>query len=318
METEAQPVKLTDQFVFGLAMIMLSAVFFGLVPFFARSLTEAGVAPPAVAFFRYLISPLLFFRFLVLRGPNASATYWAIASGLLLGTGWVGYVHALAMMPVSTAGILYMTYPIFTLLISWLLFADRPTLRMSVAAGLILLAAIIAAAPSGDADIPVLAIFSALLAPFAFGIGINILTHKLVVLPPISRMVAGPLGSAIVLLPLMATYPVEAILPSDPSVWLLLIGIGVITATLPQFIYVTFAPKIGASATGVAGAVELPTMFLVGYMAFGEAVTFAQFLAGGLVLAAITLSGAKRVRNIATTVAVPRARKKPFRFSSKK
>ncbi|MDA1287367.1 MAG: hypothetical protein O3A08_13300 [Proteobacteria bacterium] len=42
METDAQPVKLTDQFAFGLAMIMLSAVFFGLVPFFARSLTEAA------------------------------------------------------------------------------------------------------------------------------------------------------------------------------------------------------------------------------------------------------------------------------------
>ncbi|HBN30717.1 MAG: DMT family transporter [Rhodobacterales bacterium] len=310
METDAQPVKLTDQFAFGLAMIMLSAVFFGLVPFFARSLTEAGIAPPAVAFFRYLISPLLFFRFLVLRGPGSSATYWGLASGILLGLGWVGYVNALELMPVSTAGILYMTYPIFTLLISWLFFGDRPTLRMSIASGLILLAAIIAAAPSGGAEFPLHSILFALLAPFAFGIGINILTHKLVALPPISRMVAGPLGSAVVLLPLMATYPIDAIIPKDPSVWVLLIGIGVITATLPQFIYVVFAPKIGASATGVAGSVELPTMFLVGYMAFGEDITLAQFLAGALVLAAITLSGAKRVRNIATNVAVARSRKK--------
>lgn len=303
METDAASPKISDSFAFGIAMIMLSAVFFGLVPYFARSLTEAGIAPPAVAFFRYLISPLLFFRYIVFSGPNSAATYWGIGSGIILGLGWIGYVRALELMPVSTAGILYMTYPIFTLVISWVFYGDKPTKRMTLAAALILIAAVIAATPSGKTEAPLLAVLFALVAPLAFGISINILTHKLVSLPPLARMGLGPLGASFVLLPLMATYPVEAVLPQDLNTALLLVGIGVVTASIPQFIYVVFAPKIGASATGVAGSAELPTMFLVGWLAFGEAVSTAQFIAGMLVLVAITLSGAKRVRNIATSVA---------------
>jgi len=313
MDPTDQNTKLIDSFAFGLGMIMLSAVFFGLVPYFARSLTDAGIAPPAIAFFRYLISPLLLFRFIVFRGPNSAATYWGIGSGVILGLGWVGYVHALELMPVSVAGILYMTYPIFTLAISWAFYRDKPTTRMIVASVLILVAAIIAASPSGRTGAPLSAVLFALVAPLAFGISINILTHKLVKLPPLSRMATGPLGASFVLLPLMTTYPVEAVLPQEPKIWLLLLGIGLVTATLPQFIYVTFAPKIGAGATGVAGSAELPTMFLVGYLAFGEALSVEQLIAGSLVLLAITLSGARRVRNIATNVATlkpPRTGKK--------
>jgi drug/metabolite transporter (DMT)-like permease len=46
-----------------------------------------------------------------------------------MGVGWVGYVRAVEIAPVSTAGILYMTYPVFTLLIAWLVFGDRPGRR---------------------------------------------------------------------------------------------------------------------------------------------------------------------------------------------
>lgn len=297
---------LVDRLSFGILMIVASSVAFGMVPFFARSLTEAGIAAPAVAFFRYILTPLLLFRFIVLTGPGRIATLWGISSGMLLGIGWVGYVRSLALMPVSTAGILYMTYPMFTLVAGWLIFRDPFSIRSIVASIMVLIGAVVAAAPAATGDVPVQAYLFAFAAPLAFGISINILTHKLIVLPPLSRMSLGPLGASLVLVPMMATYPVEQVLPQDLHTAFLLVAIGLITSTGPTFIYSTFGPKIGAANTAIAGAGELPTMMLVGWLAFGEALTLKQMLAALIILSAITLTGARRARNIATTTAVPK------------
>src|SRR5690606_32647131 len=117
----------------------------GLVPYFARSLTEAGIAPPAVAFFRYMFPAVAFLPFLRLRGAMGRASLWGYCAGFCVGLGWVGYVRALDLMPVSAAGVLYMTYPLFTLVIGWALFADRPPGRAVLGGAMILVAAALAA-----------------------------------------------------------------------------------------------------------------------------------------------------------------------------
>ena len=47
-------------------MIALAAMLFALVNWFARSLTDAGIAAPAVAFHRYGLTALLMLPFLIL------------------------------------------------------------------------------------------------------------------------------------------------------------------------------------------------------------------------------------------------------------
>ena len=140
----------TDIPLVGILAVAVSTVFFGMVPYFARSLTEAGIAPPAIAFFRYLFPAIAFLPFLKLRGEQGRASLWGYFSGLIVGLGWVGYVKALSLMPVSAAGVLYMTYPLFTLLIGWLVFSDRPGLRSAAGGGMILLAAALAARTGGS------------------------------------------------------------------------------------------------------------------------------------------------------------------------
>ncbi|WP_166416543.1 DMT family transporter [Cochlodiniinecator piscidefendens] len=303
---EAQDIR------FALAMVLVASVAFGSVPFFARSLTEAGMAPPAVAFFRYLLSPLLFFAWIFPKGADPKVLLWGLISGFILGLGWTGYVLALELMPVSTAGILYMTYPIFTLILSWVLFKDKPTQRATFASVLILIAAIIGTyTPDGAAHIPGKAIFYAMIAPIGFGLAINILTNKLVNLPKLSRMTIVPLGASIALLPLMFTYPIEAVLPSEPRLWALLLGIGICTALLPQLLYVAYAPRLGAANTAIAGSVELPTMFVIGWIAFGEEITIYHWTAGIVILLALSLTSARRVRNVNTSIATLRRSKKP-------
>ncbi|MCX8509599.1 MAG: EamA/RhaT family transporter, partial [Rhodobacteraceae bacterium] len=101
----AAPVRL------AMVMVGLSSVGFGLVPWFARSLTDEGIAAPAIALFRYMIPAVAFLPFLHLKGAAGRASLWAFGSGLIVGLGWIGYVRSLALMSVPVAAVLYMTYP---------------------------------------------------------------------------------------------------------------------------------------------------------------------------------------------------------------
>ncbi len=295
---------------------MFAAFTFGLVPYFARELSAAGIAAPAIAFFRYVLTAVALCPFLALARGQLTTTLWGIAAGASMGVGWVGYVKALETVPVATAGVLYMTYPIFTLLVSWLWFGNRPVPRAMLAGALVFGAAVVAMLPGMDGLRLDPALILALAAPCSFGISINILTEKLVKIAPIARIACVTLGSVIGLLPLVLPLEARQVFPSDAGHWWLILGLAIATALVPQLLYTVCAPRIGAVKSAVAGSIELPTMFFVGWLAFAEAVTPVHMLAGGMVLAAILLTPARRPAGLTVSLAAARGprpadRKKP-------
>lgn len=289
-------------------LIVVAAVAFGTVPFFARTLTQAGMSPAAVAFYRYAFSALVFLPFLRLGRQSWRVSLWGILSGMIVGLGWIGYVNAVETLPVSTAGVIYMTYPVFTVLIGWICFAERPGRRALVATALVCAAAILASSPTVVEGGKPLGILLAFLAPLGFGIGINILARKLNGVPPLSRIACKSLGSVAGLLPLILGANFSEVLPQSGAGWELIAGIALITALLPQLLYNVYVPVIGATKTAMASSIELPTMFVVGWTVFGEGATFIQLLAGIMVVSAILITPsvkAERVSERATARSDP-------------
>lgn len=289
-------------------LVVLAAMGFGTVPYFAKSLTEAGMDASVIALSRYVIGAAVLSPFLRFGRGERGMTLVGIATGAAMGLGWIGYVAALRAAPVSTVGVLYMTYPVFTIAIGWLVFADRPSRRALLGAGLILLAAILASAPEAVEAAALPALGLALLAPAGFGLGINVLTRILPGLPPLSRMACVSLGSVIGLAPVALTQQTGPLLPATPGGWALLVGIGLGTALIPQLLYTIHAPMIGAARTAVAGSVELPMMFLVGWLAFGERLGPAQLIAGALVVTAILVTPPRRAAGMAARLGAPSKR----------
>ena len=201
-------------------------------------------------------------------------------------------------MSVPTAAVLYMTYPLFTLIIGWLFFQDRPTPRAIFGSVLILAAALLAtsqAAPAGTATVALtgFALFCGLTAPVSFGLAINVLARRLTALSPLSRMAAFTGGSVIGLLPLILTYPASAVFPADSAQWLLVLALGLGSALIPQLLYNAFVPRIGAPSAAALGSIELPTMFAIGWIALGDSPGPREIAAGVLVLTAILLTPAQ-------------------------
>lgn len=283
--------------------VLFASVCFGIVPYFSRNLTDQGLAAHSVAFYRYVITAVILLPAFLSQLKAWRELVWGLCAGAGMGLGWIGYVRAVETIPASTVGVLYMTYPVFTVVIAWAMFADPPSRRALLASGLIFLAAVIAGNPAAvpSQDLPTLIL--SLAAPLGFGFGICVLVHRLSRIPPFARIASVSLGSVLALSPLVATSTAAEILPADASTWIMILGIAVVSALVPQLIYTVSSPIIGASRTAVIGSVELPTMFLVGMFAFGETLTIAQLSACALVITAIVLTRSRATRNVTTNIA---------------
>lgn len=287
-------------------LIVLSCFCFGTIPYFAKSLTDAGMASYAVAFYRYGLSAFILLPlFLRALAAQPRIVAWGVLSGVSVGLGWIGFVYALRTVPVSTVGVLYMTYPVFTLLIGWIWFQDVPSRRGMTGAMMVVTAALLASSPAAIEPRHLPALLVSLTAPISFGFGINVLIHKLTPIRPFSRVASFSVGASLSLIPLMMLSAPGSVLPQTTDHWWLIAGLALGTALLPQLIYTTFAPRIGAARSAVAGAVELPTMFFVGWFILGEAIGAVQWLACLLVTMAILITPARAVRNLSTQMVLP-------------
>jgi len=293
--------------------VVVTSVSMGSVPIFARELTDAGLAAVSVSFYRNVLGTILLFRMLRFDRHRRAATVWALGAGLGMGIGWTAYVRALEVVPVSTAGVVYMTYPLFAIVLARLLFKVPATGR-SIVAGLVIVAAALLAlgAEIGDQDQSLLAVLFA--APLSFGFAIAVLTERMTPLKPLERVAPIALGSTIGLLPLVVNLPYREVVPAGGHIWLYVVGIGLLTAVGPQWLYSKAAPAVGPGRAAIAGAAELPTMFLVGWIAFGENLTVVQGVAGVMVLGAILLAPSRQ--SPAVTIVRRHHRLIPGRFYS--
>lgn len=267
--------------IIGVAIAMAGAAFL------ARRLTDAGIAPSTVSFARYAMTALLLGRFLRLDRRRRRATLWGLGSGAALGTGWIAYVRAIEVGSVSSAGVVYMTYPLFALVATWSLFRVRAEPRQVVGGVLVLGAAVIGLGLDGDVP------WVALVAPATFGTSIAILTERLGTLDPFERLAAVAGGATVALAPIILMEDRTAVVPGTLSTWLWMACLVLGAATIPMLVYACAAPQIGAGRAAIAGSVELPMVFVVGLI-LGETISGGQLVAAVLIGLAITISSTTR------------------------
>ncbi len=303
------PVRITPRI--ATAGIIIVSLMMGTVPVFARELTDGGMAPVAVVFYRNIAGLFVLGAFLRVTKEKRRALVWGLAMGAAMGLGWTSYVEALEVVPVATAGVLYMSYPIFAILFAWILFQDTPHTRALWGALVVVGAAALALGPELDGE-HTTKLLVMIAAPASFGFAVAVVTSRLGSLKTSERVIALSVGSAVALSPLILSLPREESIPSDSRTWLLVAGIGVSTGVVPQLIYSLVAPSVGAARAALAGTIELPTMFVVGWLVFDEPFTAARVVAGLLVIGVIVIVPSRP--SPATVTARRRRRLMPGRF----
>mgnify|MGYP006273071403 CR=1 FL=1 len=275
-------------------VLVASAVLFGLTPLFARALQAEGMSDAAIALSRYVFTALCLWPFLPRAREKRGEALLLFGAGLAMGAGWIGWLEAIRSAPVAAAGVVYMSYPLFTVLFAWLFAGMRPGRRAVAAAALVLAAAALLLRPGALAPGALEALLWSLPAPVTFGFIIVALTALTPRLRTFEKMACGLCGASLGLAPVAALGVDGALVPGSPEGWALLLALGVGTAFLPQLAYTLAAPRVGPARAAATGAVELPTMIAIGWLSFGEAVGLRELAAAALVIAAIFVAPALR------------------------
>lgn len=277
--------------------IAFASLCFGLVPGFARELQAMGVPDAAIAFYRYAFSAAVVIPFLPRARAKRRQAATMFGAGVLMGLGWTGYLQLVGTASIAAAGVIYMSYPVFAILFAWLILGLRPDARAWTAAAAVLGAALVLTG-GGAAGVTPDAVLLALPAPVTFGLAIVVISACLPDLLPLERMAAGMTGALAGLAPVILLTDPAAFVPQSGAVWLTVLGLGIATALLPQLIYTLAAPHVGPARSAAAGAVELPVMVAVGWLAFGEALGPREALAAVLVLGAVAVAPAIDTRRL--------------------
>ena len=261
---------------------------------FIRQLTDSGMSVVAVAFFRFALTALVLARFVNFDPLKRSATWWGLLSGVVMGGGWIVYVRTIDTADVAVAGVVQMTYPLFALVAGWLCFAARPTSRSVVSAALVVVAAAVGLGVGAGSGLSPL-LFA---APASFGFSVAVLTERLGSLDPFERLASVTVGASIAMSPLLLTLRPDQVVPTSIGAAGWVLAIGVLSALIPMIAYAAAAPVIGTARTAAAGAFELPTMFLIGSVFFGEAIRSGHLVAAAIIVAAIALTRSARSTHV--------------------
>jgi drug/metabolite transporter (DMT)-like permease len=181
---------------------------------------------------------------------------------------------------------------LFTALVAFLFFGERIALRQGVAlfagfAGVVVLASAKSAGMSVG-----WAVVAGTSAAFLYGIGVNLIRHRLGGLPPIGLAAATLSCAAIVLAPFaLWTWPAGT---QTAGAWAAAIALGVVCSGIAYALYYRLIQRIGGPRA--VTVTYLVPLFAVGWawMLLGETPTLPMFLAGVLILGSVALSQSRR------------------------
>ena len=279
-----------------MALVAFGAIGFGLMPLFARTAYAEGLSPLSLLSWRFGIATLCLLPFL----PRMLAARLDMLVATLAGAGYMGtmffYFLALQHLTVALTVLILFTYPLFTILIGWLVLRERLTWPNAIAALLVLVAALLILAPAGlGQEIHLFAVGMAFVPPVAYAVFMHVAAKPLSSMAIPVRLGGVFLGGLLAMLALGLLMDGGIAMPATATGWAATVALAVISTVGALGLLLLGAPAAGAERTAIAGASELVTALLVGVLAFGEALQPTTLVGAGLIVGAILLAARSRL-----------------------
>ncbi|MYL48335.1 EamA family transporter [Halobacillus litoralis] len=291
-------------------MIFLGASLWGIIGLFVNELYEYGFTPIQVVALRVTAAMLLLFCSITLSNIRLLKIKPA-DSRYFFGTGVISIAlfnwclfSAIETTSMSIAFVLLYTAPVFVTIFSRIFFKEAWTGRKLVAliATFIGCTLVIGLLPSLNATLS--------LAGFLFGLGSGLfyalysIFGKVVLKKYRSLTVTFYtfLFATLAVVPFSGLWN-NASLLSDIHVWLLILGLGLISTVLPFLLYTKGLEHVESSRASIVATIEPVVATLVGYFVYAEIMTVYQYAGVVLVLLSVVI--------------VQEAKKKPAQYKEK-
>ncbi|MDO6563285.1 DMT family transporter [Amphritea sp. 1_MG-2023] len=289
----------------GQALVLAAAVLYGLNPLFAQLLYDDGLGAEMVSLYRFILPALFFAFFLRTAKANWPEAARSLVLGIVSGVSIFAYFHALETIPAATAILIYYSYPVFSVLIGWLVFNRSPSQNALISAALIAIAASLSIQPESLPADSLFAVATCFLAPLTVATQVQYLSNPRCHLPTGNRMAWITIGHVLILLPIAAWAAPTHIVPVTTLGCFSVIGIALLAAALPQLLFMLGAPRSCADKNALTGALELVVALLSGALLLGDNLDRLEITAMLLIVLALFIKQVKSGPDIKALPARP-------------
>ena len=263
---------------------IIAAVTYGLNPLFAKPLYKAGLTPDSVLFYRYLFAFAGLVLLVKLNGSpfriKREELPWLLLNGVMMFLSSLFLFLSYEVMDVGIASTLLFVYPVMIALIMTLGFREK--MSLVALASIVIALSGVAALCTGD-NVSWRGIIYVILSALAYAVYI-----VCVKVSPLKNMSSDTLTMyclAVGTVGFIVRQDFGCSIPAIPPT-VLAWTCAVLLALLPTMVslYTTALAIrfVGATATGILGALEPLTGVAIGVLVFGEALTIR--LGAGIVL----------------------------------
>ena len=271
----------------GIALMALSATGYGLVPIFARFAYDAGATPLTLLGLRYTVVSAALLAVLRARGRPlalpAGRRYAGVVTGGMFAVIAYAYLAAIRLVPVSSAVLLFFTYPLLVVLIGWSR-GERPGLRriLAVIAAFIGLAVALGVEIGG---LDPLGVWLAVVGSLTYTVGIFYFGRTAAGADPMVLTLHAMGTCAVLFMPLAAAAGALVV----PATTLGIVGVVGVVVTYFTGVVAFFAAlaRIGPVKTALLSQLEPVVSILAAVLVLREQLSLVQGLGVILLLGAL-------------------------------
>lgn len=279
----------------GYTEAILSAASFGLIPLFSMPVLTSGMQLPSMLAYRFGIGSIVMMLVLLWRHENLHISWTEYLQisflALLYAFSAICLISGYNYMPSGIATTLLFSYPVWTAILTLLIFHQKPTWRMSLAiilafTGVYMLSGVHA----GGGIKSVFGLILELLAGLTYAIYMVTFPHM-----RIRRMSSLKVNFYLffvttVFMMLYALFTTGSIQPIHSTTNLInLILLGILPTAFSNIFLVLSLKLIDSTHVAILGAFEPLTAMTVGIIVFGEPLTVAVTIGFALIIGAVML-----------------------------
>lgn len=294
----------------GVILIVLSVLGYSIFPLWVRALSEVGLSSIEIATWRFVIAVPLVWLAVTLRGRQPLRVPLPrgrlVLAGMLMAIAAVTGVAGLQMLPAAVYVLLFYSYPAIVALIS-VFRGERLARGEWLALGVTLVGIALTMPDLGSglngAD-NLLGVVFALVNALAVAL-YYIATARL-----LDRCDDTPRASAFsvtgALLPLLAYALVTGLpIPTDPALWLTLIGFALFSSVLPMVTLNAGIQRLGPSRAAILSMFEPVLTLLWSFLFLHDRIEPIQLVGGALILGSLVLLQVLQMKPATARTAAP-------------
>jgi drug/metabolite transporter (DMT)-like permease len=233
---------------------------------------------------------------------DKSRTWNTLGSGLFLFISQVTIFLAFGQAPTGVVTTIFFIYPIITVLLSWLLFGDRPTLVRSLITATVFAGVVMISLPGGTgANLAITGVLLAVVSGTAFALYVTLTQAAQKKVHPVPFSVINfviilLLSGFTLMLPLPEAFAVKV----DPNMWVSIIvtSIALGGLTLAGYLMTNIGiGMIGAAPFSVIGATGPALTSIMAFIVIQEALKINQIMGMLLVTVGVVALSVERLRS---------------------